>query len=226
MNVGVLFWSGDMQYKKQYDILIERARVRGSPVGYREQHHIVPRCIGGGDEKENLVYLTAKEHYVAHHLLYMHYKTPQLAYAWFSMTWRSDNQERHITSNQYERAKRVMAEAARERIIKSNPMDVPMYRQKVINHLLSAENQKRIRETSNTPEAKQKKSLTMQRWCSTEEGKIYHRKRVENIKGIPRTEEVRLKCSVTQRGKPKPKVQCLVCGVYVDVGNLKRWHKH
>ena len=36
---------------------------------YTEKHHIVPRCMGGSDDKDNLVALTAREHYVAHLLL-------------------------------------------------------------------------------------------------------------------------------------------------------------
>lgn len=39
------------------------------PDAYVEWHHVVPRCLGGGDEDENLVALTAEEHYVAHQLL-------------------------------------------------------------------------------------------------------------------------------------------------------------
>lgn len=37
--------------------------------GYSEQHHVVPRCIGGSDDPGNLVRLTAEEHFVAHQLL-------------------------------------------------------------------------------------------------------------------------------------------------------------
>jgi HNH endonuclease. len=36
---------------------------------YIEKHHIVPRSMGGKDTKENLVVLTAREHYIAHLLL-------------------------------------------------------------------------------------------------------------------------------------------------------------
>lgn len=36
---------------------------------YTEKHHIIPRCMGGSDDKDNLVALTAREHYVAHLLL-------------------------------------------------------------------------------------------------------------------------------------------------------------
>jgi hypothetical protein len=37
---------------------------------YTEQHHIVPRSFGGSDDISNLVKLTAREHYVAHLLLW------------------------------------------------------------------------------------------------------------------------------------------------------------
>lgn len=57
-----------MNYQKHYDALIERARHRDIE-GYSEKHHILPKCLGGSDEPENLVKLTAAEHYIAHQLL-------------------------------------------------------------------------------------------------------------------------------------------------------------
>ena len=57
-----------MDYTAIYDDLIARARGR-SRHGYMERHHIVPKCMGGSNRKENLVYLTAKEHFIAHKLL-------------------------------------------------------------------------------------------------------------------------------------------------------------
>lgn len=36
---------------------------------YTENHHILPRCMNGSDAPQNLVELTAEEHYVAHQLL-------------------------------------------------------------------------------------------------------------------------------------------------------------
>lgn len=44
---------------------------------YYERHHIVPRCLGGNNEPENLVLLTAKEHYVCHRILSKLSKTPE-----------------------------------------------------------------------------------------------------------------------------------------------------
>ena len=58
-----------MNYRRHYDRLIERARNRVLS-GYVERHHVLPRCMGGGNESSNLVQLTAEEHYVAHQLLH------------------------------------------------------------------------------------------------------------------------------------------------------------
>lgn len=44
--------------------------LRGQPVdGYAEVHHIVPRSLGGSDDADNLIRLTARQHYVAHWML-------------------------------------------------------------------------------------------------------------------------------------------------------------
>lgn len=38
--------------------------------GYCEVHHIVPKSLGGTNEKSNLVSLTARQHYIAHWMLW------------------------------------------------------------------------------------------------------------------------------------------------------------
>jgi len=57
-----------MNYAAHYEKLIARARSR-TLTGYKERHHVLPRCMGGDDSPQNLVELTAEEHYVAHQLL-------------------------------------------------------------------------------------------------------------------------------------------------------------
>ena len=75
-----------MDYQRHYDALIERARYRKA-VGYVERHHVVPRCLGGGDEPANLVPLTPEEHFVAHQLLVrLHPENSKLALAALMMT--------------------------------------------------------------------------------------------------------------------------------------------
>lgn len=75
-----------MNYQKIYNRIIERAKVR-TLAGYKERHHIKPRCIGGTDESFNLVDLTPEEHYVCHQLLVkMHPNNIKLAYACWAMS--------------------------------------------------------------------------------------------------------------------------------------------
>lgn len=75
-----------MDYQKIYNNLISRARSRDI-TGYVEKHHVVPRCLGGTDGKENIVNLYPEEHYLAHLLLCKVNKTNQkLLYAAMNMT--------------------------------------------------------------------------------------------------------------------------------------------
>jgi hypothetical protein len=60
-----------MNYKKIYEQLIHRARERTMVDGYTEIHHIIPRSEGGSNDKDNLVELTGREHFIAHKLLWM-----------------------------------------------------------------------------------------------------------------------------------------------------------
>lgn len=59
-----------MNYQRIYNELI--ADRRANPPAdseYVEVHHILPRCMGGGDEPENLIPLRPEDHFFAHLLL-------------------------------------------------------------------------------------------------------------------------------------------------------------
>lgn len=70
-----------MNYKKIYDQLIERAKMR-TLEGYSENHHIIPKCIGGSNELDNFVALTGREHFIAHLLLAKIYGGPLVHALW------------------------------------------------------------------------------------------------------------------------------------------------
>jgi hypothetical protein len=74
-----------MNYLKIYNQIIERAKNR-SLTGCKERHHIIPKCMGGGNSEANMAVLTPKEHYVCHLLLYRANPSNQkLAYAFWMM---------------------------------------------------------------------------------------------------------------------------------------------
>ena len=58
----------DNKYTIAYNNIVSRAKARVLD-GYSEKHHIIPKCLGGKDTKENLVKLTAREHFICHRLL-------------------------------------------------------------------------------------------------------------------------------------------------------------
>lgn len=75
-----------MDYKRHYDALIKRAQTRTLD-GYVERHHILPRCMGGSDDPDNIATLTPEEHYVAHQLLVkIHPDEAKMVFAALAMT--------------------------------------------------------------------------------------------------------------------------------------------
>jgi hypothetical protein len=79
------------KYSKWYSELIANAQNRVLPSGtYTEKHHIIPKSWLGPDTEENIVKLTAREHYIAHALLWK-FNVPkkhhiQMMHAFDSMT--------------------------------------------------------------------------------------------------------------------------------------------
>lgn len=72
-----------MDYEKIYYNLIQKCKRNTYGVDtYTERHHIIPRCLGGGDDETNIVTMNASEHYIAHQLLLkIHKSNHQLACA-------------------------------------------------------------------------------------------------------------------------------------------------
>ena len=108
----------DNKYTRWYYNIINRAQNRVlTNDQYSEIHHIVPKSLGGGNAKDNLVKLTAREHFVAHWLLTkMVIGTKQKYQMWnaFScMLYRENqNQERHkVSSRVFENIKSVDEQA-------------------------------------------------------------------------------------------------------------------
>lgn len=99
-----------MNYKRIYDDLIEsrlllkkeRIKLKRSGKQYFEAHHIVPKSMGGEGGLQsythpNIVLLTAREHYIAHALLWLIHRNPPMAKAFWTMF--SVNSKKVVTSS-------------------------------------------------------------------------------------------------------------------------------
>jgi len=95
-----------MDYKRIYQFIIEKARQQNrkktKEVLY-ENHHIIPKSLGGSNSKDNLVLLTPREHYLCHRLLVEIHKGTsnehKMYYAMWCMINGLGNQKRHAVSS-------------------------------------------------------------------------------------------------------------------------------
>lgn len=112
-----------MNYKTIYDDLIKsRSNQALLKEEYYESHHIIPKCLGGTDESKNLIKLTAREHFLAHHLLTKIYpKEHKLFYALLCMI-RDPHSKRRYTSRVYGIAKKEYTKMQSIRQTENNMM--------------------------------------------------------------------------------------------------------
>lgn len=124
------------KYTYWYISLIANAQSRQLPTDtYTEKHHIIPKCMGGPDTSNNLVRLTAKEHFIAHRLLVkmtegeMHRK---MVFALWRMTHDPKKRnKRHVVSpGQYEQLKTLMAINIKEQNTGRKPTEQERINQK------------------------------------------------------------------------------------------------
>lgn len=101
-----------MNYERIYKEIIENRKSKPlSENEYGERHHIIPKCLGGNDKKENLVKLTAREHFLCHYCLTKIYEGKQEYYkmlnAFMMMKPQSGSNKwkRYLNSRLYESLK-------------------------------------------------------------------------------------------------------------------------
>lgn len=105
----------DNKYTKWYYNIIETANTRANEnLGYIERHHIIPKSLGGSNDKDNLTKLTGREHFVMHRLLTKMCEHPmharKMKNALCAMMYNSKT--RGLNSRQFELARIAASEAS------------------------------------------------------------------------------------------------------------------
>ena len=118
----------DSKYSNWYFAILAHAKDR-KPTEYNEKHHMIPKCLGGSNKRNNIVLLTAREHFVCHWLLTKMVITQKHKYQMFNafscMLFReNDSQSRYrVTSKVFENIKKEIAKAKSIRFSgEGNPM--------------------------------------------------------------------------------------------------------
>ena len=105
------------KYTSLYFKIINNSRNR-MICGYSENHHILPKALGGNDNKSNIAILTAREHFLCHYILCKMLKPKSKEFysmvkAFNMMKTESitHNKNRYFNSKLYETFKKYLSEA-------------------------------------------------------------------------------------------------------------------
>lgn len=182
-----------MNYIRHYNLLVQKAQKENrvkTKENYYEKHHIVPKSEGGTDTKENLVLLTAREHFIAHWLLYR--DQPNIksrAYAFWKMcTQHNPKQNRYTPSSRIYEEARLGFRKANSKTHKGKTL-TEKHRKQI------SERRKGKATNSGYTHTEQ----TKQRISATKKGAIAWNK------GIPHSETTRQAISKAKKGLENPK---------------------
>jgi hypothetical protein len=176
------------KYSKLYYTITNNAKQHVIE-GYTECHHIIPQSLGGSNDKDNLVELTAREHFICHWLLIKMTEgedRSKMLYALNGMRAENKYQERYhtkITARVYEKYRIEHAKNHSE-TMKGHPA---WNKGRKLEGEELEQQRKRIR-TRNIDPVKQM---------------LGQQKRISKILGRKDTEEAKIKKSLALKGKLK-----------------------
>ena len=233
-----------MNYKMHYDkltstrALLNRTKSNGI---YYEEHHIIPKSIGGTNDKNNLVLLTFKEHFIAHLLLSKMYDGDfkrKMYYALWRMSSIGKNHQRVLSSSQYEicrlagqkaKENHIVTKETREKISKAHKGKTLSEKTKKLisnkliggTHTTSDETKKKI---SNANLGKKRSESTnnknRERNLGKKQTKETKEKRSQKLLGLKRPKDVIEK--IINNSTLKRKVWCSNGKIYDGLGIAAR----
>lgn len=194
------------KYCKWYFSIIKKAKSRIIS-GYTEKHHIIPKSLGGKDTDDNLVILTAREHFICHLLLIKMVDTTfkyKMVYAAWQQSRPNKNKSIKVTSRVYDKLRKQLSESyiGRKR--------APFTDEAKRNMKNAAQNRKKV---------------------------VYTEQRIQHIKQLGKrdkngdknpffgkTHSDEFRKRKAEHNRSRPKVFCSHCRQYFDVGMANRWH--
>ena len=233
MNIYRLPNPKSTHYLNRYIKFITVAKKSVVSDKYVESHHILPQSMGGLNNDDNLVKLSARQHYLAHGMLWKAYKSKEMTFAFFSMSNQSNQYQGRncrINSRIYENLRNEFSTLL-SKTAEDKWQDLE-YRQKHIDTNNSEKTQKirseKAKELWQDPDYVEK--LLASRAKARAEGRV----RTDHSKcGQPgelnpmKRPEVKAKNTGVNHysnrdGYTKP--SCIHCGITTTPTNIKRWH--
>jgi hypothetical protein len=216
----------DMNYQRIYtEFIADRREKESGLVGYTEKHHITTRSMGGSDDKDNLIKLTAGDHFFAHLLLAKAHGGKQWAALWAISGMDNDGlrkkdfawalKQRKWVSLAREKSSQIQKE------INSNPEVKAKFTERVVNmwkdDKFKTKTSETMRLVCQKPDVKAKRSLaSIRRWQDPE----IRTRNLEAIRIAQQTPEYKEKMRIAGKkmsGGQNPSAKKVIC---LDTGAI------
>lgn len=198
------------KYTKWYYQIIDRAVSRKEITGYTEKHHIIPRSLGGSNRKDNLVKLTAKEHFICHLLLIRMVegksKIKMIQAVWRMTVKGSNFQDRYKPSSKTYELLRLQFGSLRKGIKTSD----------IVKQKISKANKGKIAWNKGIPRTDNEKILMS----------IKRKEKALIVKpwNIGKSHSLETLTKIKEKAKTRIKYKCQYCSKQMTGANFFRWH--
>lgn len=207
------------KYTNCYFRIIEKAQKRELNE-ITEIHHIIPKSLGGTSDKDNLVKLTPREHFVCHHLLLKMLEGEEkkkMCYAFYRMKSSNGEGVRCKNLNSYDRIRRYYSHltSGENNLFYGKGLygnDNPMFNPEV---------RKKHKEIVSSPEYRKMMSDKM----SGENNPFFGKKHSDETKNIlSKLASERTGEKSPRYGKTHKQVVCEHCKKQITYPMYRRWH--
>jgi len=234
----------DNKYTRWYYAIVQRAQHRASTkkqatnlLGYVERHHVIPECFyiarkrkgakgwlpGDPASADNLVFLTAREHFICHLLLTKMCTVgkDKMIFAFWRLL--ASKKVMYMNSRWYQIIKEE--QAIQIGTVNKGSVCSKETREKRSKSLKGKVKSKEWLE-------KISKSLTGKQFSESHKNALKGPKSEEHKAALrvaaktrkPHSKESNMKRAETLKGRKRPTVECPQCGKICSVGTLRRWH--
>jgi hypothetical protein len=207
--------------------------IQNTDITVYEVHHIIPRCLGGNNNPENLITLTPRQHFIAHWILWKAYKTKELTASFFAMCNQNNpyqSRNPKISSRVYETLRLQFVSNIKQSTIQLWKSEEYRIKHAATNNTTKTKELRsaKAKELWNDPEYRTKQINSRKKaWA---EGRVNRDHSKCGVKGDMNPS--RNPISVSKRsgdnyytkreGYVKP--NCVHCGKQATAANIKRWH--
>lgn len=203
------------KYTRIYFNIINNAKDRTN-VGYIERHHIIPKSLGGNNLTDNIVELTAREHFICHKILVKIVKDEdkhKMSYASWQLGRSLKMKGIIITNRSYESLKKQLSETYKGK------KRAPFSDEWIDNMRLRAIGDKNNMYGKNhSDETKKLISKNRKNKTAGKNNPFYGKTHSEE------TKKIIIETNRKRKGIPKPKKECPHCQTLIAANLFNRYH--